>query len=272
MKKLAFLAALLLPLAAGAQEFAARTSVAADVKIQKGFHFTVEEELRIDDGFEGLDNMRTTFELSYKLSKFLKVDGGYTLINPYKNNDSYQGFWYPRHRLFGSVTATHRAGDFQFSWKEKLQFTHRTDDSLNVYQNVRNAVSLKSRVGVKYKGLATLEPFAYLEIRTALNEPWGETSGSVQTTNSGKQYYSYTHTGYTHVYNNRYRLNFGTEWSPSKQHNFNFGILADYCSDYNIDTNSPSNWEEKGVRLFVDTTGWENVFRLSLCVGYTYKF
>lgn len=271
MKKIVLLAAMLLPLAAGAQEFAARTSVGADVKLMKGLHLGVEEEVRIDDGFEALDNMRTTVDLSYKINKNFKVQGGYTLINPWKQSAS--DFGYARHRLFFDAAYNHRAGDFQLSVKEKLQFTHRTDDSLNVYQNTRNAIALKTRLGVKYKGLQTIEPFVYLELRAALNDPWGEVSGSLQyTNNSNRPYYSYTHTGYTHAYINRYRLNIGADWAPSKRHNFTFGVLADYCNDYNIDTNGVSSWAEKGVRLFADTTGWEDTFRLSLCLGYQYKF
>ena len=271
MRKLAIIALMLLPLSGAAQEFAARTSVGADYKIVKGLHLGVEEELRVDDGFSGLEDLRTTVDLSYKLSNHFKFGGGYTLINPYKKSAS--AFGAERHRLFLDATGTFRTGDWQFSLKEKLQFTHRTDDSLNVYQKTRNALSLKSRAGVKYKGFYDWEPFVYLEARTALNDPWGTVSGSIQhTETTGKAYYSYTHTGYTHIYFNRFRLNIGTDWSPSKKHNFSFGLLADYCTDYVVDTNGPSSWAEKGVRIFTETTGWEDTFRLSLCVGYQYKF
>lgn len=280
MKKILIIAALLLPVAAWAQ-FGARTSVGADVKIKKGLHLEAEEELRLGGGQSGIDNVRTTLGIDWKVNKYLKLGGGYTLINPYKfkydddGNLTYKGFWYPRHRLYVNATGTMRYGDFQFSLKEKLQFTHRTDDSLNVYQNVRNALALKSRVGVKYRGLKDygVEPFAYFEIRTALNEPWGTTSGSLQTTaNSKKDYYSYTHTGYTHVYNNRYRVNLGADWTPVKKHSITANILLDWCSDYEIDTNSPSKWAEKGVRLFTATTGWVDTFCPSVCIGYKYSF
>ena len=270
MKKIALTLALLLPIAAGAQEFGARTSVGADYKIKKGFHLGVEEEFRVMDG--SLDNLRTTLDLSYKFNKHFKIGGGYTLINPWKESDEFTGFNNPRHRLFLTATGSYRVGDLQFSIKEKLQFTHRTGDSLNVYQKNPNALALKSRIGVKYKGFSNWEPFAYFELRTALNDPWGEVSGNLQYTNKDRAYYTYTHTGYTHVYNNRYRFNIGTDWSPSKKHNFTFGVLADYCTDYEIDTNGPSNWEEKGVRLFTETTGWVDTFRLSFCIGYQFKF
>lgn len=271
MRRLAIIALMLLPLSAAAQELAARTSVGADYKIVKGLHLEVEEEVRVDDGFSGLEDLRTTVDLSYKVGKNFKIGGGYTLINPYKLSSS--TFGAPRHRAFVDATASYRLGDWQFSLKEKLQFTHRTDDSLNVYQKTRNALSLKSRVGVKYKGFYDWEPFVYFEARTALNDPWGTVSGSLQyTETSNRPYYSYTPTGYTHIYFNRFRLNLGTDWSPSKNHNISLGLLADYCTDYVVDTNGPSSWSEKGVRLFADETGWVDTLRLSLCVGYQYKF
>lgn len=284
MKRLLFivLALLLLSPAAGAQEFCARTSVGANYKIMKGFHVEVEEELRLGNGLSSINSIRSTVGLSYKVSDYLKFGGGYTLINPYEfkyyDNGSLknQGFWYPRHRLFLEATGTYRYGNFNFSLKEKLQFTHRTDDSLNVYQNTRNALSLKSLVGVKYKGVKNygFEPFAFFELRTALNEPWGVTYGNLLTTpNLKKDYYAYTHTGYTHVYNNRYRVILGVDYEPVKHHTITFNTLLDWCSDYVIDTNDPSQWAtEKGVRLFTATTGWHDYFRASLCLGYVYSF
>lgn len=194
MKRTALLAALLLPLCTYAQEFAARTSVGADVKLMKGIHMGVEEEVRM--GSDALDNIRTTLDFSVKTGKYFKFGGGYTLINPYKNSTSYVGFIFPRHRVFATATGTYKIGDFQFSLKEKLQLTHRTDAGLNEYQKVRNALALKSRLSVKYKGFNWFEPFAYFEIRTALNDPWGTVSGSINyTEKTDRAYYAFTPTG-----------------------------------------------------------------------------
>ena len=267
MRKLAIIALMLLPLSAWAQEFAARSSVGAETKLAKGLRLSAEEEVRAADGFASLGSLRTTVDLSYKIDKHFRVNGGFTLINPYKQKLS--GFGAYRDRVYVGATAAIKTGDFQFYLKERLQLTHRTDDSLNVYQTTRNALALKSRLGVKYKGLSGLEPFAYVEARTALNEPWGsipEDDNTVHYSSAGKAYYTYDFSGYTNVYLNRLRLGLGTDWSPAKGHNFTFGVLADYCSDYEIDTN------KDGSKIFRDTTGWENTFRLSLSIGYTYKF
>ena len=275
------MAALLLPLTAFAQEFGARGAMEVDAKIQKGLHVTVREEARFGSGKPGLNNLRSTLGVSWKAAGFFKLGAGYTLINPYKykyNDDgdlTYKGFWYPQHRLYADATGSVSLGNFNLSLKEKIQFTHRTDDSLNVYQTTRNALALKSRVGVKYKGLKDIgiEPFGYFELRTALNDPWGEVTGSLeQTENSKKNYYNYVHTGYNHVYNDRYRLNLGVDWTPFKHHTLTAYMLLDYCSEYVIDTNGPSSWAEKGVRIFTDTTGWNDYYAASLCVSYKLSF
>lgn len=259
------LLAALLPLMAQGQdlEVYGRASVAADVKLVKGLHLQVEEELRCGSGFSSLGSVRTTASLSYKAAKFLKFGAGYTLINPYKASEA--SFNYPRHRLWADVTGSLRLGDFQLSLKEKLQFTHRTG-VFNVYQSTPDAWSLKSRVGVKYKGFDGVEPSLSFEVRTALNEPWGTTSGYTQTSASGKIYYNYTPTGYTNVYNNRYRLNLGADIQLSKHHQLEPYVMLDFCSDYEIDTNGD------GTRLFSETTGWNDSKGLVLGLSYTYSF
>ena len=86
MRKLALTLALLLPLAAAAQDEyggGARLSVAGDYKIRKGLHVNVEEEIRIDGVFQSLNRLQTTVGVDYKPVKFLRLGAGYILINPY---------------------------------------------------------------------------------------------------------------------------------------------------------------------------------------------
>lgn len=270
MKKLLLLTALLLPMSAQAQIIGGRASVGVDYKIAKGLHITAEEEVRTADNFSALGSTRTTLGLTYKPAKFLKVGVGYTLINPWKvdkeldDGTLYTGFWAPRHRFYGDVRGALNLGAFQFFVKERLQLTHNGDSGMNVYQNPRNAVALKSRIGVKYKGWGAVEPSAYFEVRTQLNGAWGTTSGSQQTNNSGRTYYAFTPGGYTHVYNDRYRGFFGLDWNITKRHTLSPYVLLDYVSEYEIDTNS------KGTRLF--SAGYSNYFRVSLGVGYVFSF
>lgn len=279
MKKTVLALALLLPAAAFGQSFSTggRASVGVDYKVFKGFHIEAKEEVRAADNFAGLESLRTTIGLSYKPLNFLKLGVGYTLINPYKidkeldNDVLYTGFWAPKHRLFADATGALKLGQFNLSLRERLQLTHNADDAMNVYQSTRNALALKSRIGIKYKGWRYVEPSLSFEVRAALNDPWGYTSGSAQTTaDTKREYYAYTHTGYTHAYIDRLRVNLGADILPNKHHSFGPYVLFDYLMDYEIDTNGADKWATKGVRIFTDGTGW--VYSTNLIFGLQYTF
>ena len=276
-KTLLALALALVPAFAFAQSasFAGRASAEADYKIVKGLHLSVGEEVRSNDNFSALGSLRTTVGLSYKPVKFLKVGVGYTLINPWKNGKSieladestvqYYGFWAPKHRFFADVTGIVRFGDVQLSLRERVQMDHNGDSDMNIYQDPRNKVALRSRLGVKYKGWSVAEPYANFEIRTQLNGAWGSTSGATQTKKDGvTTYLAYTPAGYTHVYNDRYRGEIGVDLNFGKHHTLNPYVLLDYLSEYEIDTN------KKGTKLY--SAAYTNLFRVSLGVGYTFKF
>lgn len=263
MKRLLIIAALLLPLAAGAQEFdfAARASAGVDVKLRKGLHLDVEEEVRA--GLDGLSSLRSTVGLSYKLNKYLKFGGGYTLINPFDAED--MAFKAPRHRFFADVTGSYRVGDFQFQLRERVLLTQRTGE-FNVYQNTPNEFALRTRFGARYKGIRDIEPYAFFDLKTLLNEPWGEIYGNPDTSESGKAYYKYVHSGYTHIYNTRYRLNLGCEFSLYGGHTLTPFLYLDYCTEYEIDTNAD------GTRLYTASTGWTDTIRPVLGLNYKFNF
>lgn len=262
MKRLILLcAAVLLPFAAGAQtvELGARASVGADYKIVKGLHLQAEEEIRT--GVNAFDSFRTTIELTYKPVKYVKVGTGYTLINSYSSSD--QAFKSPRHRFFLEATGYLPVGDFQFSLKEKLQLTHRTGD-FNVYQNTPNLVASKTRLGVKYKGWKKFVPGVSAELRVALNNPTIGTLGATGTTKSGKTYYEYTPAGYDTADLDRLRLNLSGEIKFNKHHSLTPYVLVDFCSDYEIDTNS------EGTRLF--SAQYNKYTALSAGLSYVFSF
>lgn len=152
---------------------------------------------------------------------------------------------------------------FRFSLKERLQYTYRSG-SFNPYQNTRNALALKTRLGIEYKDWTYFEPGFFFEIRTALNEPWGSVSGNIKTRDDGQTYYDYTPEGYSHVYNNRYRLNFRTDIKLSQQHVIRPYALVDFCTPYVIDTNS------EGTRLF--EAAYKSYTLVTVGLAYTFKF
>lgn len=263
MKRFLLFFALLAPLGAGAQtfEFGGRASVGADWKIIKGLHLSVEEEVRADGNFASLGSLRTSVGLSYKPLKFLKLSAGYTLINPWKTSAG--AFNTPRHRAWFDLTGYLSAGDFQFSLRERVQYTHRTGD-FNIYQTTPDLFALKTRLGVKYKRWKRVVPGLSVEMRASLNEPWGYYYGTEATTKAGKTYYPYQHTGYSHAYINRLRTNLGVEIKLSRHHTLSPALLLDYGADYEIDTNAA------GTRLF--GAGYNRYLCLQACLSYTVRF
>ena len=266
MKKILISLALLLPLAAAAQnatEGAVRASAGVDVKLRKGLHLNVEEELRMDGVFKSLGRLQTNVEVLYKPVKWVKLGLGYSLINPYSYNNIQ--FKNPRHRLFLDAGAHYNFRGFSFSIKERLQLTHRTG-TFNVYQTTPNKLELKSRIGVEYKGWTYFEPGVFFEMRTVFNDPWGEADleGGMHTKNDGTTYYDYKHIGYTHVYNNRYRGIFRTDINLNKHHVLRPYAYIDFLAGYVIDTN------QEGTRLF--SAQYEDHFRITVGLSYTFKF
>ena len=264
MKRLLILTAiLLLPLGAGAQtamEWGTRVSAEANYKIAKGVHLYAEEELRTSNAT--FDNVRTTLGFTYKPVKAVKMGVGYTLINARKQSTG--EFKAPRHRLFADLSGTLRAGYLQFTLKERFQVTHRTG-SFNAYENTPNAMALKSRLTVKYTYWRVTEPYLSFEVRTALNDPWGSVTGPAKWNSKGtKAYYDYTHMGYTHVYNNRYRGELGVNFELDKSHALKPYVLLDYCTDYDLDINAEGN--------HLMSAAYTDVLCLSVGLNYVFSF
>ena len=246
MRKLAVLSLLLIPFAAGAQDLGVRASAEADYKLSRGLHISLAEEARGD--LDGLGSLRTTLNGSYKLNKYVKFGLGYTMINPYSTSSS--AFKEVRHRFFADVSGSYKQGSFSASLRERLMMTHRTGE-YNVFQTTPYSLALRSRFTVKYK-LGGFTPYAYYDLKTILNDPWGEVSGSIQKTEKGKSYYAYTHSGYTHAYNSRHRFCAGVDIKLSSTFSVSPFAMFDICSDYVLDTNGD------GTKFFIDTSGWED--------------
>ena len=225
-------------------DFSTRTSIAVDKRLSKGLHLEAEYELRTENALSKIDRHQASLGLSYKFTDWLKGGLSYTFFDRYGATAG----WEPRHRLSGSLTFGYRAGDWRFSLRGMAQLTHKTED-LNVWQETRNQVTLKSRFKVQYKGFSNLEPYGLLDLKTLLNDPL---------------YSSGSFAGYTHAYITRYRGGLGLEWKFSPQHALNVYGLLDYNYTVDIDANRAGTML-KGV-------GTGRVLNTTLGVGYTFSF
>ena len=243
----AFACALLLSPSLKAQEYIdapattavrGRVGAALDYKAAKGLHVGVEEELRFSEALRSY----TTVSGTYKISKFLKAGVGYSLIAL----DGEEG-WALRHRAYGDFTGSIKAGAWKFSLRERFQATYRPGE-MNLYQNPRTALALKSRLKASYKfSDKPLEPYAGIEVRNTLN--------------AVRFNESLTHIDYNDIYLNRARLSLGCEWRLNKKNSFDFYTLWDYTYDKDIDAKKTGQ---------LKSITYETGYRLTL--GVTYSF
>ncbi|MBQ8703766.1 MAG: DUF2490 domain-containing protein [Bacteroidales bacterium] len=253
-------------------EFGARLSVAADKKLTKGLHLRLEEEVRFDDNFGAFNRFHTTLGLSYKVNDYLKLGVGYALINPWDSDSN--SFKSARHRLMLDATGSMHFGVWRLSLKERFQATYRSGD-MNVYQNPRTALTLKSRLKLQYKGWRRFEPYTYLELRNTLNAPVIEATYNDATGKwgyySGGTFYSrdddnpgWFLDGFDGVYINRFRFAMGFDYRINRESSIDVCLLLDQVRDKVVDANAEgtklkSYTREKGF------VGW-------LAVGYKYAF
>ena len=220
-------------------ELGGRLSFGIDKKIVKGLHFSLEEEVRMDNNFSCFNRLHTTAALHYKVFPYLKVGIGYALINPYSSTNN--AFKNTRHRLMLDASGTIRFGMWQLSLKERFQLTHRTGD-FNVYQNPSNLMALKSRLTLKYKGLQRWTPYAYVELRNTLNAPVIKAyyNGTSYLTSSGSIYGEpgWFLDGFEGCYVNRIRGSLGTEYRINRRNSIDLYLLLDHVSDKVVDANA----------------------------------
>ena len=238
-------------------EFGGRLAVGMDKKIVKGLHVSLAEEVRFDNNFGSLNRLQTTVGVDYKVHPNVKVGIGYAFINGYSASN--QAFKNARHRVMADVMGTLRLDDFNLSLKERLQMTHRTGD-FNAYQNPANALMLKSRLMVKYKGFDFVKPYAYVEMRNYLNAP------VIAAAYDGSNYFTlddYSETGeagwflsgFNGGYVNRWRGSVGIDVKIGWHNTLNFYILGDYVIDKVVDANAEgtklkSYTREKGFKVW----------------------
>lgn len=235
-------------------EFGARLSVSVDKKITKGLHVSLEEEVRFDNNFGSLDRLQTTLALNYKVHPNIKLGLGYALINGYGAHS--ESFKNPRHRFLADVTGTLHYGVWNFSLKERFQWTRRTGN-YNVYQNPQNALTLKSRLKAQYKGFGRVQPYAYLEVRNYLNAP------VIAAAYDGTNYYTldgylqedepgWFLKGFNGGYVNRLRGSLGVDYKLDKRNTLIFYILCDYLMDKEVDANT----EGTKLKSYTKETGF----------------
>lgn len=180
-------------------DFGIWAEIGVEKKLSKKFSLGLDAEYRTEDNLH--QNSRWSVGLSgeYKVTKWLKAEAGYTFL--YNHNErytfhddatranfgtvnKYASYWGPRHRFFVGLTGDIDVGDWNFSLRERWQYTYRPEKTTaerydfddedwdgrpKTYRGKGKNV-LRSRFQVAYekKGLP-IEPYANVEMYNAWN-------------------------------------------------------------------------------------------------------
>jgi hypothetical protein len=192
-------------------DFGVWTSIDASKKLSDKLKLGLEGEFRTTDGLSIVDRRSLGVSLSYKPYKWLKADAGYIYMNAYEpgktsikeafdetrydyNVDN--AYRVDKERLFVSATGSFDVGRFEFSFRERLQYTYTHAAAVmedkyrweyvggNIdgdpelvkkteaeYKGSKNNTTLRSRLTVKWDiRKCPIKPFVSAELFTRVDE------------------------------------------------------------------------------------------------------
>ena len=162
------------------------TTVEAEKKIVGNLGAYAELEYRTHDGMESTERFSGTVGLEYKIFKFLKANAGYSYIHQQtedevtKKGNFIPAYWQPRHRGFFALTGSYKWKNFEFSLRERYQYTYRTEQSVDKFDEDGDRKAdelvegkgkhiLRSRLEVEYKiKKCDITPFISYELYSGL--------------------------------------------------------------------------------------------------------
>lgn len=170
LKKLVALSVLFLcAMAVKAQDdFGLWGGVGVEKKINKQLEVAVEGEFRSRNNTTTVDRWSGSAGLTYKMFKWLQASVDYTFLYSYepleyeKDGDIIPEYWLMRHRFNVAMTGKWSIGRFDFSLRERWQYTYRPEQEAAKYdgddhQQKDNEIikgkgknNLRSRLKVEY--------------------------------------------------------------------------------------------------------------------------
>ena len=164
----------------------------AQKKLSSNLSVGLEADMRSRNDFKTMDRWSIGLGATYKLSKHLKADLGYTLIDnnfrekiTYKTSGSLNkwrpSYWGLKHRAYASLTGSYKLpNNLKLSLRERYQFTYRPEktvqrwdfDEAEWQDKVRQGKSksqLRSRLQAEYdKKRALFTPYASIELYNSM--------------------------------------------------------------------------------------------------------
>jgi long-subunit fatty acid transport protein len=199
------------PIAAQSSDFGLWTDYTLSKKVTSNLDLALEVDLRLRNELRTIDKIQTTLEGDYKINDFFKAGLSYTYINNYRKGNKahdYKNYWETRHRFNVIGEGEYDLGRFNFSLRERAQFTYRMLDSVTTAKLNPKWV-LRSKLSIAYNiPKIPVEPYLNAELFHLMN---GEKSMDME----------------------EYRIGAGIKYKYSKKLSFKVGYI--YSNEYNDD-------------------------------------
>lgn len=167
------------------------TSAEVRKKIFPGFDASIEGEFRTRDGLKNVERGTLAAGVAYRITPYLKADAGYTFIYSHrpgettKKGNYVSDYWSPRHRMYLSLTGKLTWNRFDFSLRERYQYTYRTSQMVSKYdgddgsQKADEEITgkgknvLRSRLQVEWNiKKSNFAPYASCELYHSMSDSW----------------------------------------------------------------------------------------------------
>jgi len=217
----------------------ARMAAGIDYKVARGLHLNYEAELRLTDNFSKLGRVYNTLGIDYKVTNWLKLGAGFSLINVNSTDDG----WRNRQRYMFDATFSRKFDRLELSFRERVQATHKSY-SVNLYQTPQTNWALRHRIKAEYNiPHCKFDPFASIELKNTLNAV--NPNAFVYSTSTGRWYN--TSPKYNDVYINRLRVIVGGAWKINKKNVLDIYAVMDGNYDLDIDLNKNGVSKKSGA-------------------------
>ena len=253
----------------------ARFRAILDIPLAKNLSLEWSEQVRMHNNVSDVDKILSTVGLNYKVLPWLKVGASYSFVNVRDEetklidmNPVTDVTWQNRHMVNVDVTGSYKVGRVKLSLRERVRFNFR-GDSINEYEKVNPAISLRSRLKAAYDiRQCRWEPYAYVELYTTLN--------AVDAVPNYKEY----NVAYKQ-YMSRLRFSVGTEFKINNYHRldiyYRFHMNQSYDLDYknnkgDLKPNYTLNEKSQIIPQKPSDMGWRHEKQNCHVIGLDYKF
>lgn len=177
---------------AQSDEFGMWYSAGVEKKINKKMSVGVESEYRMRENMQEADRWSIGAAFEYKFVKWLKASAGYDFLwknnrekVTYKSSGAYNNtrpsYWSARHRVHVDLTGNVDVGRFNFSLRERWQYTYRPGTTTtrydhdngwweDTYVHSKGGNVLRSRLQAEYNIPSShITPYASVELFNSWN-------------------------------------------------------------------------------------------------------